>query len=732
MTDSRAKRTAESPAAQVNSAENKEVRSPIPTDAAQEVIDPVPVPETSFIFPLALTILAIFPLALGVGLVRARLATQTATLNHNTITQEKSEKSQPKSQPLDRRLGDKDFIDRRYEVALRYYSSLAGDHSLALPAEIEYRIGLCHEALGHWDQAREIFQALAIDSDRSLLRAAAIMGQVRIAFRYQEPRRATLLLRSLCFRSPAQTELPLNMVREIAFLLPLALAEDLTHSANDAMQEQFGDLGPLLTWSLEVALSWAETAEVTPETEPQTVDATRPVNRPCLNVVSHQGSDPEFPPLLLAELSGDQMTARRVLEEIATTLGLSLNLRGVSNEPSLDLPINLKFAQSPLPMILTSLCSASKFTWQINDNQLNINLVGNSRESQFSMLNQTLESLNQWIPNHRFVSHSRFAIAQLAQMQDETASAIDHFAAAIGQDSTPLAIQSAYNAACLHEKSGRHTRAIYYFDKIVSGAPGHTLHGVALLHMGRLMLDVGQTQEAVFQLRRGTESTMAKDVRARAAVLLGFAYLAQDKFKEAGEAILVNRAFFDEPEVRNAAAFVTTFARSQVVTGVELERESTFIYRSLMAIKQDEQLLSQTGLTMVGRAYFDVGLTDEMVEVYQKLLSSQITDAIKAEIRYSLANFEFSQGLKSKAMEDWTQLATGTKGRWSNRARFRIAETALHDGRASECLQSCRLIDSSYEGIVRADLQKLMGRAFEQLGDRDNAIRCYAGQQPQL
>ena len=66
---------------------------------------------------------------------------------------------------------------------------------------------------------------------------------------------------------------------------------------------------------------------------------------------------------------------------------------------------------------------------------------------------------------------------------------------------------------------------------------------------------------------------------------------------------------------------------------------------------------------------------------------------------------------------------------WANRARLSLVEIELSEGRAKEALELCEKILAG-EGVSRVEIQKMMGRAYEQLGEDALAARCYAGELP--
>ena len=97
----------------------------------------------SLLFPLALTVLAVLPVALGIGAIRVKASASPAI---EEVVEEFDEVDSYKSPVmLDRRLGDREFLARRYEVALQYYQTLGSSQPERLPAELLYRIALCQE-----------------------------------------------------------------------------------------------------------------------------------------------------------------------------------------------------------------------------------------------------------------------------------------------------------------------------------------------------------------------------------------------------------------------------------------------------------------------------------------------------------------------------------------------------------------------------------------------------------
>src|SRR5262249_51655066 len=154
--------------------------------------------------------------------------------------------------------------------------------------------------------------------------------------------------------------------------------------------------------------------------------------------------------------------------------------------------------------------------------------------------------------------------------------------------------------------------------------------------------------------------------------------------------------------------------------------EAAFLFRSLSSLTRPPEWLGQTGLLMIARAQSELGFDDRMVDLYSEMIAQGVTNNVESEILFSLANHDFSHGTPEAAKAKWVKLTVSANARWANRSRLRLAEAALSEGNPQDCLDYCQSIKTS-EGIVRTDVQKLMGRACEQMGDDAAAARYYAG-----
>lgn len=695
-------------------------------DAIAEPADAVAPAKKSLAFPLTLTVFAVFPIALGVGAARlkASSAPQVSVCIENAEPDVRE--TILSTSVTDRRLGDREFQARRYEVALQYYQSLGTENSARLPADLLYRIALCQEGLGRWNDALENMRTVSNTTESSVLKSAAIFAQGRIHFRLNDPKQAVPLLRMLQLRSHDNDVLPGNLSREIAFLVPLGLANDCLTQGGRDHRISTAPISELLNWSLDAALDWVGTE---PVTDDSAADAINPVNILTCKLDPHASTKKPVSSIetINVGIHCQGQSIKSLIQALADECQWELNWTDLAHDSAIDRNVDYKSEDQPLSLVLTMVCSDLRANWSLDGSQLVIQRADPDGSRARKMISRTLNSLVSWIPNYRHCSHARYAMGELAEADGRKSDALQIYTSLVGRESSPVAIRAAYNAAMIYYHSADYSRACFQLGYVVNGAPGHELHKTSLLLLGQLLLDSGEPQEAIFQFRRATEPSNGQDVQARAAVGLGLAYLIQNRYQEAAEVILTYKFRIEEPEIRNIAAFVNSFARWQATSGEVQEREATFLYRSLVSVKPTSEHLGQAGQMLLGRAYADLGFEDLMVDLYTRMLSSNVTPAIEMELKFSLANHDLASGRADAAMESWRRLAAGSSVVWANRARQRMAELSIRQGRAEDALHHCDFINTD-EGIVRADIYKLRGRAYELLGEDELAARSYAGQ----
>ncbi len=733
---------------------------------SDEPMDFVESGSSSPLFQLGLIVAVVFPIAWGIG--AARLKSSTAVPVAAAIV-ELDESEADKTKPTvpqfrgDRNLGDKLFRAGNFESALHHYRSLGSAEILRLPKELLFRIALCQEGLGLWDEALAGMRSVAEVADQPRLSAAATLGQARIWLRLHQPDRAVPLLRSLTLR-PA---LAATIRRELAFLGPIAVSLEIsnTRESNTADQHavgeghvgneqhaetarqslnEFNPVVDVLTWPLTTALDDIEIpkhitfSEHRPASHDSLADrsavsALKPTNVTAATVhctpVSSEGSVPLQLEERLVTASSSGCSLGAMLEAVTQQCGMTLEWRDDSRELAFAHEANIDADELPVCSLLTAICDALHVVWFSKDSTLTIAQPDESGQRLRTMTARTLVSLATLIPEHRLAGHARFAAGRFLRVDGHFVEAARMYSSLIGPSVTPLAMRAAFNAGECYYRMGDLRRAGDQLELIVHGVPGHELHTRAAIWRGRCLLDRGEFREAAFQFLRAAGGRIPPEDQAYASVFLAMAHLMQDQPQAAANALFFEKGQFENLAVRNAAALLTAFTRFSQLAGEPQQREAAFLYRALVAIESDTEWLGPTGQLLVGRALREAGVGERAIPLYERELERNPPSTIAQEMKFAIAEQRQRDQQLPEAKAGWQELATSGEGVWKNKAQLKLAELSFTEGAWDECLAVCRTLHES-AGVSRKETLQLMGRVYERLNKDSLAAECYAGRLP--
>jgi len=397
----------------------------------------------------------------------------------------------------------------------------------------------------------------------------------------------------------------------------------------------------------------------------------------------------------------------------------------------------------PLAVLLAGLTERFGLIWEIKDETLRISSVTECEggvaelaDHRLRMAYNVLKYASLESPSHRWNSRAQIELGNLQVRDEKPIAALRHYRQAHDGSSSLLNIAASYDLALALRQHGDWEGARRSLLFVADGVPGHKLSPLAFCQIGRTHLEEGEPQKAIAPLRHAVSANIDPNSRAVAVVYLALAHLLTDELRETGVSILRYRDAFEHParpRYRNAAAFLNSYARYQLLTrGDKRWEEALFLVRSLMALGQDYQWLGAPGALVVGRAYRDLGLTDKMANVYRKALEGTPSSPLSREIRYVLADYSYSSGDRSEAIKRLASLAGTGSGRWASLARLRLAENALEEERPQDCVTECLKLLRQPSSDISNDVLRLMGRAHEQAGDYEQAVLCYDGKTDML
>jgi hypothetical protein len=177
----------------------------------------------------------------------------------------------------------------------------------------------------------------------------------------------------------------------------------------------------------------------------------------------------------------------------------------------------------------------------------------------------------------------------------------------------------------------------------VDRSPGHELALLACLRIGRLYLEDNDPVGATRPLRRAMAAAPQSGTLAGAAVTLAAACLLTDNPRAARAALREARDSLTAEPYRGTAAFLDALARYRLLPESRRgHRESGEVLAAILAFREPA-VLGPAGALLIGRAYGDLGMAEEMAATYETALRT-LDCPLSQELTADLAEHLYRTG----------------------------------------------------------------------------------------
>jgi tetratricopeptide (TPR) repeat protein len=576
----------------------------------------------------------------------------------------------PETGPLRAAKGELDEVDRlvgvgRHELAPALCSSLVERATAGLRDAFRYRLALCLEGLGRWDQALTVYRTLASHTPSARASAVALLGQARVWLRMRRPAEAKALLCDLLRRSALPALHGQPFLIDARYLLALASALDVLPNEPPG---PFRDdpVSPLTTdWALDHALDWdrGTSASIAAGAEPLAgeIIAVKPGDVPHVRIrVQH------MPVAGLLDRLAEQAHWRidwsaRARQQVEDRGG-AVALEGES------LPDTLRLLIEPLGLV-----------WKLEGDKLTFSSEEEAPAERLHALrvDEARRGLREAVrahPRHPLTPAAYLELGSLEAAAGRPEDALAWYARLLREwPRVPLAIEAHYNTGLLLVRQGDRPAARQAFFRVIDRAPAHELAPLAYWRVGRLYLEEGDPAKALSPLRRAVRGGPGSAAHAAAALTIAAAYLLTDNPRATNAILLEHRELVARDNYQPAAAFLDTLARFRALTDrLHRQREANDLLAALLAV-HDDMLLGPAGLALMGHAYRDLGMPDEMVRMYRKALP-HLRGPLAAELSLALAEAYWAADKRGAAVDLYQKLASAGLDAGARRARLRLAE----------------------------------------------------------
>jgi tetratricopeptide (TPR) repeat protein len=294
------------------------------------------------------------------------------------------------------------------------------------------------------------------------------------------------------------------------------------------------------------------------------------------------------------------------------------------------------------------------------------------------------------------------------------------------RDSRPpevVMVAATYTLGLIRHRAGEWAVARQLFsDAADLGVHHPAMAAVAWWWAGRVELDTGNLAACKKAWER---ADAADDRQTNTAAALGrvFLKLLGGETERAEAALHGQRIANVDPMPAVAEVFECYFRFAHKPSDFSREQLTTAIHHA-----ENGKPFGPAGQFLFGGWLGEAEHPNEMLQVYAA--ASESAPGIWG-VRIALAAGEglFTAGDKTAARSRFIAAAAADGGGYGDRARVRLAEIALADGRADECVRLCRqVLTRDHED--RPTVLRLLGRGYERLNRPRAAAECFAGRLP--
>src|SRR5579885_629317 len=634
----------------------------------------------------------------------------------------------PKEQPPPPAVGDIGRADDllregRYEAALAIYQPLSAGAAAPLRDGLVYRVALCQEGLGRWDQALASFRAVASRTANRQAAAAAQLGQARVWVRMRRPAEARAALYDLLLRPSGSSPRDQAVRADARFLLALALTQEAWHAGRPGPLSDAVAAHRANDWSVERVLDWAAPPRG-PEPPPVGAEGTVAVRPP-----RHAAGQPTV------RAAVRNMPVADLIDRLARGAGLRPQWTAAARQQAADRSRSVTVENVPLPDVLRALAGPLGLVWQVQGGALSVSAeaeMGKEELAAYRVAAARRALLDALVahPEHGMAAAACLELGNRWAAEGRPNEAAVWYQRLISDfPRSPVSVEGAYNLALVQRRLGDLAAARQSFFRVVDRNPAHELAPLAYLKIGQMALYQCEPERALSPLRKALSGGTGSGAQPAAVVNLAAAYLLVGNPGAARAALLDHRECLGREPYRAAAAFLDSLARFRLTAEQkQREREAGVLLGTLLAAQEDA-VLGAPGRLLAGQAYRELAMPEQTARLYEKMIPT-VQGPLRDEMLCTLAEVWQAGGRRDAAAKLYAALADAPSGRWGPHAQFRLAEMALEERSTNDCLRWCQKLLREGRYPDAAAVLKLMGRACEQAGDYQQAARCFRGEVP--
>jgi len=620
--------------------------------------------------------------------------------------------------------GDEHFEAGDVAAALKRYEAVASTFQGELPPVMRLRLALCSESLGDSNHALTTYGMLASGTDDARIRLAATIGLARVSIQIGRPVLAKQILWK-CLREDSPAE---EYAGQFTHLLARLLADQATTGGTPNLLPDSSLANPPRDTSVAHVLSWTKKPETESHVKPEKSDS------PASHVTVVQRLS-DTPGAIRMDAALERMPLFTAFERIAQKTGIQTRWSSEARGTIAGRTIQLRVTNWDVATILDSMLDPNDLAWAISDNTISVRTQSELsaealQERRARLVERSLRRAITTYPEHRTTPHLYWLRGNLAFHQGRLDEAVADYRQLLELfPKTPGKAKVHFNVAKAKLLLGRGEDALDQLYRAVDEGTGDEIVAAAYLFIGRSYLEDDRPSLAIKPLARAATLANQPDHEAVATLTLAGAFLLLDNPRAANEILMGHRTALRRAPYSDQGAFLAALARFRTAKGEsQLEHEGRTLIAALSHVYARE-FFGQHAYAIFGTTLRDLELIESAKSVLREGLSRAGPGPIRDRFAYQLALCELDTENTEEAKRLLQSIAEqGRQGDWALDARLNLAGLAYDDGDDDECIELCSaLIQSLGKGRRRTDAMRLMGQAYQRLGDRRLAALCFSG-----
>lgn len=413
--------------------------------------------------------------------------------------------------------GDRLIRSGRYDLALPVFEAFGPNVAATLRDQVQYRLALCLEGLGRWEEAVTAYRALLPQNPNRQVVVAAEVGLGRVWLRSGRPAEAVELLCRQRLRAALDAKVCPAALEEARYILGLALAAEATPPPSGPPLGRLREPTPT-HWPIERTLAWVNPTAETPPVKPGPEEiAVQKV--------------PGRPEARRVRVSVTQKPVAVLLDTVAAQCGLRPEWSAKALQKAEGRVADVYVDFCPFQDLARDLACPLRLVWQVRDGVVSWLAAEEQSAEELrgfrrALARRALREAAATDPEHDLAATAYLALGNLEAEAGQFAAAVAWYEQLIREQSqSPLRVEAHYNLGLIQQGLGHPEAARKAFYRVVDEGPARGLAAQAYLAVGRSWLEEGRPDQAVSPLRRGLAVGAGSAVQSAIIIHLAASYL---------------------------------------------------------------------------------------------------------------------------------------------------------------------------------------------------------------